>query len=51
MIGRGLGKYMAQALRMRLREEKWENLGETESRADSFPRILQDLAVRNLLPS
>ncbi len=37
---------MAQALWMRLREEKWENYSVAEGNADRFPKVLQDLAGR-----
>ena len=37
---------MAQALWMRLREEKWENYAVAESSVDRFPKVLQDLASR-----
>ncbi len=37
---------MAQALWMRLREEKWDDYAVAESSADRFPKILQDLACR-----
>ena len=37
---------MAQALWMRLREEKWEDYRVAEGNADRFPKVLQDLAGR-----
>ncbi|MEO1857545.1 MAG: hypothetical protein ABGY95_09330 [Rubritalea sp.] len=37
---------MAQALWMRLREEKWDEYAVAEGSADRFPKILQDLAGR-----
>ena len=37
---------MAQALWMRLREEKWESYRVAEGNVDRFPKVLQDLACR-----